>query len=201
MKRSQTAAATASLPSIYYSSYKRCFFFHWHFISYKKLHWMTHICHSHFTNLFNQIASVLNLHFFINAKNTHTLTHTHKEILISRRIPKKKSWKPSSSLMMMRLGRYRSKTSNVWPRSWVRTSLMRSCRFVMLSLESRVTFLSSIFSGYIWRKTHRRWRHPASAKILFEHRLRDKRWSQRGNISLLSFAEVASLCNKREDTT
>ena len=77
MKRSQTAAATASLPSIYYSSYKRCFFFHWHFISYKKLHWMTHICHSHFTNLFNQIASVLNLHFFINAKNTHTLTHTH----------------------------------------------------------------------------------------------------------------------------
>ena len=79
MKCSQTGVATASLTSIYYSSYKRCFFFHWHFISYMKLHWMTHICHSHFTNLFNQIASVLNFYFFTNAKNMHTHTHTHTQ--------------------------------------------------------------------------------------------------------------------------
>lgn len=73
------------------------------------------------------------IRFFIILSVTYNITFlTLNSLFFSlrlKKIPKRRFSKLSNSLMMMKLEKSPSKTSNVWPKSWGRTSQMRSCRF------------------------------------------------------------------------
>lgn len=82
MKCPQTGAAVASLTSTCCSSCERCFFC-WYILLVARSFTGWHSCHSHFTNLSNQLANILNFHYFTNGNNNvcvHTHTHTGKSL-------------------------------------------------------------------------------------------------------------------------